>query len=102
MCVTYPAEKRVYVAYGGDEEGGIAVIDAASGKRLDDVAKLDAHPESFQIATSKPVIYATSLPKRKLSSGVAAFAESMFASLDTGSIPLLAPPQWPHRLYRHE
>src|SRR5205814_2221369 len=53
-----PAEKRVYVAYGGDEEGGIAVIDAAIGKRLDDVAKLDAHPESFQIAASKPVIYA--------------------------------------------
>ena len=34
-----PAEKRVYVAYGGDEEGGIAVIDAATGKRLEDVAK---------------------------------------------------------------
>src|SRR5437660_6278662 len=53
-----PAEKRVYVAFGGDEEGSIAVIDAASGKRLEDVAKLDAHPESLQIATSKPVIYA--------------------------------------------
>jgi len=39
-----PKEKRVYVAYGGDEEGGIAVIDAATDKRLDDVAKLDAHP----------------------------------------------------------
>ena len=41
-----PVEKHVYVAYGGDEEGGLAVIDAASGKRLEDVAKLDAHPES--------------------------------------------------------
>ncbi len=61
-----PAEKRVYVAYGGDEEGGIAVIDAASGKRLDDVAKLDAHPESFQIATSKPVIYANVATKAKV------------------------------------
>src|SRR6266581_1430071 len=39
-----PAEKRVYAAYGGNEEGGIAVIDAVIGKRLDDVAKLDAHP----------------------------------------------------------
>jgi hypothetical protein len=29
-----PAEKRVYVAYGGDEGGGIAVIDPATGKRL--------------------------------------------------------------------
>ena len=61
-----PAGKRVYVAFGGDEEGGIAVIDAASGKRLEDVAKLDAHPESFQIATSKPVIYANIATKAKV------------------------------------
>src|SRR5437868_8068615 len=46
-----PIEKKVYVAYGGDEGGGLAVVDAASGKRLADAAKLDAHPESFQIAT---------------------------------------------------
>jgi DNA-binding beta-propeller fold protein YncE len=62
----FPAEKKVFVAYGGDEEGGIAVIDAASGKRLEDVAKLDAHPESFQIATSKPVIYANMATKAKV------------------------------------
>jgi DNA-binding beta-propeller fold protein YncE len=61
-----PAEKKVYVAYGGDEEGGIAVIDAATSKRLDDVAKLDAHPESFQISTSKPVIYANIATKAKI------------------------------------
>src|SRR5436305_8723856 len=61
-----PAGKRVYVAYGGDEEGGIAVIDAAIGKRLDDVAKLDAHPESFQIAASKRVIYANIATKAKV------------------------------------
>ncbi len=61
-----PGEKRVYVAYGGDDEGGIAVIDAATGKRLDDVAKLDAHPESFQIASSKPVIYANIATKAKV------------------------------------
>jgi len=48
-----PAEKRVYVAYGGDQEGGMAVVDATSMKRPDDVAKLDAHPESFQIAVSR-------------------------------------------------
>src|ERR1700737_3871208 len=47
-----PAEKKVYVAFGGDEGGGIAVLDAASGKRLEDVAKLEAPPESFQIAIS--------------------------------------------------
>ena len=61
-----PAEKKVYVAFGGDEGGGIAVLDAATGKRLDDVAKLDAHPESFQIATSKPVIYANIATKAKV------------------------------------
>src|SRR6266851_4309485 len=61
-----PAEKRVYVAFGGDEVGGIAVIDAGSGKRLEDVAKLDAHPESFQIAKSKPVIYANIATKAKV------------------------------------
>src|SRR5437667_502521 len=61
-----PAEKKVYVAFGGDEGGGIAVIDAATGKRLEDVAKLDAHPESFQIATSKPVIFANVATKAKV------------------------------------
>ena len=61
-----PAEKRIYVAYGGDEVGGIAVIDAATGKRLEDVAKLDAHPESFQIAASKPLIYANIATKAKV------------------------------------
>src|SRR5437868_10195907 len=61
-----PAEKKVYVAFGGDEGGGIAVLDAATGKRLEDVAKLDAHPESFQIATSKPVIYANIATKAKV------------------------------------
>ncbi len=61
-----PVEKKVYVAFGGDEGGGIAVIDAATGKRLEDVAKLDAHPESFQIATSKPVIFANIATKAKV------------------------------------
>src|SRR2546427_3100282 len=61
-----PAEKKVYVAFGGDEGGGIAVLDAASGKRLEDVARLDAHPESFQIATSRPVIFANIATKAKV------------------------------------
>src|SRR5260370_39681695 len=61
-----PAEKRVYVAFGGDEGGGIAVLDGASGKRLEDIAKLDAHPESFQIATSRPVIFANVATKAKV------------------------------------
>src|SRR6266704_3432319 len=61
-----PVEKKVYVAFGGAEGGGIAVIDAGSGKRLEDVAKLEAHPESFQIATSKPVIFANIATKAKV------------------------------------
>ena len=61
-----PVEKKVYVAFGGDEGGGIAVIDAASGKRLEDAARLDAHPESFQIATSKSAIYANIATKAKV------------------------------------
>ena len=61
-----PTEKKVYIAYGGDEGGGIAVVDPATGKRLEDVAKLDAHPESFQIAASKPVIYANIATKAKI------------------------------------
>src|SRR5467141_3304663 len=61
-----PAEKRIYVAYGGVEEGGIAVVDAVTGKRQDDAAKLDAHPESFQIASSKPLIYANIATKAKV------------------------------------
>lgn len=61
-----PSEKRIYVAYGGDDVGGIAVIDAATGKRLEDVAKLDAHPESFEIAASKPLIYANIATKAKV------------------------------------
>lgn len=58
--------KQVYVAYGGDEGGGIAVVDANTGKRLEDVAKLDAHPESFQIGRSKPLIYANIATKAKV------------------------------------
>src|SRR5437868_8204046 len=61
-----PAEKKVYVAFGGDEGGGIAVLDAASGKRLEDAAKLDAHPESFQIAAAKSAIYANIASKAKV------------------------------------
>lgn len=61
-----PSEKKVYVAYGGDEGGGIAVVDPDTGKRFEDVAKLDAHPESFQIAVSKPLIYANVATKAKV------------------------------------
>jgi DNA-binding beta-propeller fold protein YncE len=61
-----PEEKHVFVAYGGEEQGGIAVVETATGKRLEDIAKLDAHPESFQIGTSRPVIYANIADKAKV------------------------------------
>jgi DNA-binding beta-propeller fold protein YncE len=61
-----PKERKIYVAYGGDDAGGIAVIDAGSGARLEDAAKLDAHPESFQVASSKSVIYANIATKAKV------------------------------------
>src|SRR6266851_1378759 len=40
--------------------------DADTGKRLEDAARLDAHPESFQLAISKPVIYANIATKAKI------------------------------------
>src|SRR5438128_8111384 len=43
-----PVEKKVYVAFGGDEGCGIAMIYAATDKRREDVAKLNAAPHSFQ------------------------------------------------------
>jgi len=62
-----PTDKKVYVGYGGDEGGGIAVVDAETVKRLEDAAKLDAHPESFQLAASKPLIYVNMATKAKVS-----------------------------------
>jgi DNA-binding beta-propeller fold protein YncE len=59
--------KRVYVGYGEDTESGIGVIDAATDKRLDDAAKLDAHPESFQLEQTGPNIYVNVADKAKIS-----------------------------------
>jgi DNA-binding beta-propeller fold protein YncE len=58
------AEKRVYVGYGDDKTGAIAIVDAASNKRLEDEFKLGAHPESFQLAAAGPNIY-VNLPDLK-------------------------------------
>jgi hypothetical protein len=49
--------KLVYAAFGDDDGAGIAVIDAATNRRLPDDFKLGAHPESFQLATSGPNIF---------------------------------------------
>jgi DNA-binding beta-propeller fold protein YncE len=45
--------KHVYVGYG---DGGLAILDAATGKRLDDV-RLAGHPESFQLEKSGTRIF---------------------------------------------
>jgi DNA-binding beta-propeller fold protein YncE len=58
------AEKRLYVGYGDEKTGAIGMVDAATNKRMDDVAKLGAHPESFQLSASGPNIY-VNLPDLK-------------------------------------
>ena len=57
-------EKRLYVGYGDEKTGAIGVVDAATNKRLDDVAKLGVHPESFQLSASSRIIY-VNLPDLK-------------------------------------
>lgn len=51
------ASKRVYVGYGDDEKAAIGMVDATTNQRLDDVYKLDTHPESYQLEKSGPNIY---------------------------------------------
>ncbi len=58
------AEKRVYVGYGDERTGAIAMIDAATNQRLESEYKLGAHPESFQLAPTGPNIY-VNLPDLK-------------------------------------
>jgi DNA-binding beta-propeller fold protein YncE len=58
------AEKRLYVGYGDERTGAIAMVDAATNKRLDNEFKLGAHPESFRLSASGPNIY-VNLPDLK-------------------------------------
>jgi len=58
------ASKRVYVGYGDEKAGAIAVVDATTNKRSDEDFKLGAHPESFQLESSGPNIY-VNLPDLK-------------------------------------
>jgi DNA-binding beta-propeller fold protein YncE len=57
------ATRQVYLGYGEDDAGAIAVIDAATNKRLDDF-KVGAHPESFQLELSGPRVF-VNLPDTK-------------------------------------
>jgi DNA-binding beta-propeller fold protein YncE len=58
------AQKRVYVGYGDEKTGAIAMVDAATNTRLKDEFRLGAHPESFQLSTAGPNIY-VNLPDLK-------------------------------------
>ena len=59
------ASKRLYVACGDDEKNAaIAAVDVTTNKRLDEVYKLGAEPESFQLERSGPNIY-VNLPDLK-------------------------------------
>ncbi len=52
-----PTQKRLYLGYGDEKTGAIAMVDAATNKRLEQEFKLGAHPESFQLSSSGPEIY---------------------------------------------
>lgn len=51
------ASNRVYVGYGDEKTGAIAMVDAATNKRLDEEYKVGAHPESFQLESSGTRIF---------------------------------------------
>jgi DNA-binding beta-propeller fold protein YncE len=58
------ATKQVYVGYGDNEAGAIAVVDPGNNQRMDSDYKLGAHPESFQLEESGPNLY-VNLPDLK-------------------------------------
>jgi len=49
--------KRVYVGYGDEDNAAIGVVDAVTNQRLDEVYKIGAHPESYQLEKSGPNIF---------------------------------------------
>jgi DNA-binding beta-propeller fold protein YncE len=54
-----PLGKKIYVGYGEDETGAIGVIDATTYERLNGDYHLGGgHPESFQLESSGPKIFA--------------------------------------------
>jgi len=57
-----PKARRVYVGYGN---GGLGIIDAASGKEAGSI-NLDGHPESFQLETTGPRIFVNIPTARKV------------------------------------
>ena len=49
--------KRVYAGYGDEDNAAIGVVDATTNQRLDEVYKIGAHPESYQLEKSGPKIF---------------------------------------------
>lgn len=51
------ASKRVYLGYGDGDTAAIGMVDATTNQRLDEVYKIGAHPESYQLERSGPNVY---------------------------------------------
>jgi len=51
------ASKRIYVGYGDEDKAAIGMVDATTNQRLDEVYKIGAHPESYQMEKSGPNLY---------------------------------------------
>ena len=60
------ASKRVYVGYGDEDKAAIGMVDATTNQRLDEVYKLDTHPESYQLEKSGPNIYVNLMDLKKI------------------------------------
>jgi DNA-binding beta-propeller fold protein YncE len=51
------AERLVYAVYGDGETGTVGAVDATTTERVGKDFVVGAHPESFQLETSRPYIY---------------------------------------------
>jgi len=51
------AAKRVYLGYGDGDTAAVGMVDATTNQRLDELYKVGAHPESYQLERSGPNIY---------------------------------------------
>jgi DNA-binding beta-propeller fold protein YncE len=58
------SRKQVYVGYGDEDAGAVAVVDATTNVRLPKEFRLGAHPESFQLENAGPNIY-VNVPDQK-------------------------------------
>ena len=81
-----PATQRIYVGYGS---GGIAVFDSDANKIAD--IKLDAHPESFQLEKSGPMLFVNLPGSHKVAvidRGKSAVVAKWSTGLDLANFPM--------------